>query len=185
MNHVTFADISVEARTQVILEAAEESAWAIESTDKKIERLRVLLTQQKAALGHGKWLPWVRETFGDSDAAIWKVQRWMRGKSNNAPAHYLDLPENEDTQPIVPRAERKTGRVSVTEPGQTVFQANAEHPLMNCERCGKFRGHGHKCDDDPNPAPTTNTKHSPATTKAKEADRDAPPVITPVIIEEP
>jgi hypothetical protein len=174
MSQITFADISVEARTEVILEAAEESAWAIESTDKKIERLKELLTQQKAALGYGKWLPWVRETFGDSDAAIWKVQRWMRGRSNNAPAHYLDLPENGTEQPIVPRAERKTGRVEVQEAGQTVVQADhsVDVSKMVDENAVKAE-------------PKTNTKHTPATTKAKEADRPAPMTITPVIIEEP
>jgi hypothetical protein len=71
---------------------------------------------------------------------------------------------------IVPRAERKTGRVEVQEVGQTVVQAEEVNPTK---------------DDDPNPAPKTNTKHTSATAKAKEADRPAPMTITPVIIEEP
>jgi hypothetical protein len=91
---LSFSELSLEARTEAIKEAAEESAWAIEKTEEKIARLAELLKQQKAALGHGKWLPWVRETFGDTDAAVWKVQRWLRaGRSNNAPAHYLELGE--------------------------------------------------------------------------------------------
>jgi hypothetical protein len=172
MTEVTFVNLTVEARTEVIKEAAEESAWAIESTDKKLARLAELLKQQKGALGHGKWLPWIRETFGDSDSAIWKVQRWMRGKSNNAPAHYLDLGEDQPDvveSAIVPRAERKTGRVEVEKVGQPIVQADPPKPEK---------------DDDPNPAQKTNTKHSPATAKAKEADRPAPMVVTPVIVEE-
>jgi hypothetical protein len=175
MSELTFAGLSIEARTEVILEAAEESAWAIESTDKKIARLAELLKQQKAALGHGKWLPWIRETFGDSDAAIWKVQRWMRGKSNNAPAHYLDLGEDQPDvaeSAIVPRAERKTGRVKIEKP-----------PVMSTDE-DPHAHHESDADDDPNPAPKTNTKHSPATAKAKEADRPAPQVVTPVFVEE-
>jgi hypothetical protein len=173
MTEVTFVNLTVEARTEVIKEAAEESAWAIESTDKKLARLAELLKQQKGALGHGKWLPWIRETFGDSDSAIWKVQRWMRGKSNNAPAHYLDLGEDQPDvaeSAIVPRAERKTGRVEVEKVGQPIVQADPPKPEK---------------DDDPNPAPKTNTKHSPVTAKAKEADRPAPQIVTPVIVEEP
>jgi hypothetical protein len=176
MTEVTFANLTVEARTEVIREAAEESAWAIESTDKKLARLAELLKQQKAALGHGKWLPWIRETFGDSDSAIWKVQRWMRGKSNNAPAHYLDLGEDQSDvaeSAIVPRAERKTGRVKIEKP-----------PVMSTDE-DPHADHEVDADEDPNPAPKTNTKHSAATAKAKEADRPSPQVVTPVIVEQP
>jgi len=176
MSELTFAGLSIEARTEVILEAAEESAWAIESTDKKIARLAELLKQQKAALGHGKWLPWIRETFGDSDAAVWKVQRWMRGKSNNAPAHYLDLGEDQPDvaeSAIVPRAKRKTGRVKIEKP-----------PVMSTDE-DPHAHHEADADDDPSPAPKTNTKHWPATAKAKEADRPAPQVVTPVFVSEP
>lgn len=169
MAEITFADLSVEARTEVILEAAEESAWAIESTDKKIARLAELLKQQKAALGHGNWLPWVKATFGDSDAAVWKVQRWMRGRSNNAPAHYLELDDEEEPQekpdPVVtPRTERKTGRVEVVKP--------EVKPVSKTDEL------------DENAVPPeskTNTKHSKSTAKAKEADRPVPVIITPEI----
>lgn len=167
---VTFASLSVEARTEVIKEAAEESAWAIESTDKKIARLADLLKQQKTALGHGKWIPWIKETFGDNDAAVWKVQRWMRGRANNAPAHYLELGDEPESSPVVvPRSERKTGRVEVVksevdEPGQQSVQPD-ENAVPE--------------------EPKTNTKHSKETAKAKEADRPAPMKVTPEIIDEP
>ena len=169
MAEITFADLSVEARTEVILEAAEESAWAIESTDKKIARLAELLKQQKAALGHGNWLPWVKGTFGDSDAAVWKVQRWMRGRSNNAPAHYLELDDEDEPQgkpaPVVtPRSERKVGRVEVVKP--------AFEPVSKTDELDE---------NAVPPEPKTNTKHSKATAKAKEADRPAPVIITPEI----
>ena len=172
MAEITFADLSVEARTEVILEAAEESAWAIESTDKKIARLAELLKQQKAALGHGNWLPWVKGTFGDSDAAVWKVQRWMRGRSNNAPAHYLELDDEDEPQgkpaPVVtPRSERKVGRVEVVKP--------AFEPVSKTDELDE---------NAVPPEPKTNTKHSKATAKAKEADRPAPAMVTPEIVDE-
>jgi hypothetical protein len=78
---------------------------------------------------------------------------------------------------IVPRAERKTGRVEVEKVGQTVVQAESNSSATLTSSPEK--------DDDPNPAPKTNTKHSAATAKAREADRPSPQVVTPVIVDEP
>jgi hypothetical protein len=85
----------------------------------------------------------------------------------------LDLGEDQSDvveSAIVPRAERKTGRVEVEKVGQPIVQADPPKPEK---------------DDDPNSAPKTNTKHSEATAKAKEADRPAPVVVTPVIVDDP
>lgn len=94
-----------------------------------------------------------------------------------------DQRADESDVEVVPRAERKTGRVEVQEVGQTVVQADSSDMAM-VPSGGDYQPYCQK-DDDPNPAPKTNTKHSPATAKAKEADRPAPVTITPVIIDEP
>jgi hypothetical protein len=85
-----------------------------------------------------------------------------------------DQRADESDVDVVPRAERKTGRVEVAEVGQTVVQADhsVDVSKMVDENAVKAE-------------PKTNTKHTPATAKAKEADRPAPMTITPVIIEEP
>jgi hypothetical protein len=100
----------------------------------------------------------------------------MRGKSNNAPAHYLDLGEDQPDvaeSAIVPRSERKTGRVAVEKPGQTAVQP--DHPADASKMVDE---------NAVPPAPKTNTHHSPATAKAKEADRAVPMAVTPVFVEE-
>lgn len=169
MGQITFAELSVEARTEVIKEAVESTAWSLEKSEKELEFLRLRLEEQKAALGHGKWLPWIKETFGDDDGAIRKIQRFLK-KPNTTLLTYL--PEGEEP-PIVPRAERKTGRVEVAEVGQTVVQSDhsADVNKMVDENAV-------------NAEPKTNTKHTPATAKATEADRPAPQIVTPVIVEE-
>ena len=86
----------------------------------------------------------------------------------------LDSLQQELEPEIVPRAERKAGRVEVAEVGQTVVQADhsADVSKMVDENAVQAE-------------PKTNTKHSPATAKAKEADRPVPMKVTPVIVEEP
>jgi hypothetical protein len=88
-----------------------------------------------------------------------------------------DQQEDMAESAIVPRVERKTGRVEVSEVGQAVGQAESNSSATLTSSPEK--------DDDPNPASKTNTHHSPATAKAKEADRAVPMAVTPVIVEEP
>jgi hypothetical protein len=166
MSELTFASLTIEARTEVIKEAMESTAWALEKSEKELEFLRLRLEEQKAALGHGNWLPWIKETFGGDDSAVRKIQRFLQ-KPNTTVLTYLP---DDSKPPIVPRAERKTGRVEVHKVGQTVVQADPANQAK---------------DDDPNPAPKTNTLHKPATAKAKEADRPVPAVVTPEIVDEP
>jgi hypothetical protein len=89
-------------------------------------------------------------------------------------AQKVALLESGEQPQIVPRAERKTGRVEVEKVGQTVVQTDhsVEANKMVDENAVKAE-------------PKTNTKHTPATAKANEADRPAPMKVTPVIVDEP
>lgn len=161
-NKLAFSELSVESRTEAIKEAAEESAWAIEKTEEKIARLADLLKQQKAALGHGKWLPWVRETFGDTDAAVWRVQSWLRaGRSNNCKINYLEVGECGDSYSAktATRSERISDRVEVVE--STVVP-----------------------DNDPSPDPPSQRKTAKGSEKASEDKKPRTRPIIPEIVED-
>jgi hypothetical protein len=129
---------------------------------------------------HGEWLGWLGKNWNYSQqtasnyiqiANYQHAGNLTDAKSIREALRMMSDEKQEVVESaIVPRAERKTGRVEVQEAGQTVVQAEEVKPTK---------------DDDPNPAPKTNTKHTPATAKAKEVDRPAPMTITPVIIEEP
>jgi hypothetical protein len=142
------------------------------------------LLDAKEMVPHGEWAFWLSKHWDHSQSLASKYMKIansehvpnLKDAKSMREALSLAMLSDEEDQPdvaesaIVPRAERKTGRVEVAEVGQTVVQAEEPKPEK---------------DDDPNPAPKTNTKHSPATAKAKEADRPAPMKVTPVIIEEP
>jgi len=167
----TLAEMANDAAEQ-----AEKNATL--TVQKAIDAGRYLLAA-KDQCEHGAWLPWLGANWNYKGP---QAHRYMRlANSAHAPnlkdvksireaLRMISEDRAEDDVEIVPRAERKTGRVEVSELRQTVVQAEEVKPTK---------------DDDPNPAPKTNTKHTPATAKAKEADRPAPMTITPVIIEEP
>jgi hypothetical protein len=106
-------------------------------------------------------------TIASNSTRVWNLKD---ARSVREALRMISEDRAEDAPIIVPRVERKAGRVEVQEVGQTVVQAEEVKPEK---------------DDDPNPAPKTNTKHTPATAKAKEEDRPAPMVVTPVIVDEP
>jgi hypothetical protein len=130
---------------------------------------------------HGEWSKWLasnwdytRQTAQTYLTLAVNVKRFTNRTPDSireAMRVIADQPADKAEQTeIVPRAERKTGRVEVEKVGQTVVQADAVKPEK---------------DSDPTPAPKTTTKHSAATAKAREADRPAPQIVTPVIVEEP
>lgn len=169
---VKFEDMSLEAievACQSAFEECESVFRAIESKGKQLEYFGRLLTAAKTKVAHGEWENWLTDTF-QGQLPLRTAQRWMA----TAKAPQMALLNSDESSEIVPRSERKTGRVEVQEPGQQSVQA--DEPAAKPER---------EKDDDPNPAPKTNTKHSAATAKAKEADRNPPAPITPEIIEEP
>jgi hypothetical protein len=171
----TLAEMANDAAEQ-----AEKNATL--TVQKAIDAGRYLLAA-KDQCEHGAWLPWLGANWNYKGP---QAHRYMRlANSAHAPnlkdvksireaLRMISEDRAEDDAEIVPRSERKTGRVEVQEVGQTVVQA--DHSLdvskMVDENAVKAE-------------PKTNTKHTPATTKAKEADRPAPMTITPVIIEEP
>ena len=160
MKSITFGELTIEARTEVIKEAVESTAWSLEKSEKELEFLRARLEEQKKALGHGKWLPWIRETFGQDDAAIQKIQRFLR-KPNTSLLTYLpenDVQQNTETQERIP--DRVTVVESATEVGQPIVQA----------------------DDDPPPNPPTNKKVSAGSKKNSEEDKPKTQSVTPVVV---
>jgi hypothetical protein len=160
MKSITFGELTIEARTEVIKEAVESTAWSLEKSEKELEFLRARLEEQKKALGHGKWLPWIRETFGQDDAAIQKIQRFLR-KPNTSLLTYLPettVQNNTETQERIPN--RVTVVESTSEVGQPSVQA----------------------DDDPPPNPPTNRKVSAVSKKVSESTKTPTAVITPEIV---
>jgi hypothetical protein len=136
------------------------------------------LNVMRERVAHGEWVAWLganfdysRQTASAYMTLASNVKRFTFEPTSIREALRLISEQQSDTaeSPIVPRSERKTGRVEVEKVGQAVVQADKSKPEK---------------DDDPNPAPKTNTKHSAATAKAKEADRPAPQVVTPVIVED-
>lgn len=168
----TLAEMANDAAEQ-----AEKNATL--TVQKAMDAGRYLLAA-KEQCEHGTWAAWIGVNWNYSQES---ARRYMTIASNSTRVWNLKdarsvrealrmISEDraEDAPIIVPRVERKAGRVEVQEVGQTVVQAEEVKPEK---------------DDDPNPAPKTNTKHTPATAKAKEADRPAPMVVTPVIVDEP
>jgi hypothetical protein len=173
----TFDDMTIEAIEVACQSAFEECESVFRAIDSKKNQLEIfgrLLTAAKKKVAHGEWENWLTDTFGGR-LKLRTAQLWM------SKAQKVALLDSDEKPRIVPRAERKTGRVDV----QPVADTADKHPLMNCDKCGQLRGHGHTCDLDPTPAPRTNVLHKPATAKVKEADRPVPAAVTPEFINEP
>lgn len=140
------------------------------------------LNVMKERVAHGEWVAWLganfdysRQTASAYMTLASNVKRFTFEPTSIREALRLISEQQSEAaeSPIVPRSERKTGRVEVQKLGQSVKPDEQE---ANPER---------EKDDDPNPAQKTNTKHSAATAKAKEADRKPPTPITPEIIDDP
>jgi hypothetical protein len=169
---------------ETLAEAANEAGEQVEKHAKSAVSIAITagraLTAAKSQVPHGEWLGWLGKNWNYSQQtasnyiqiANYQHAGNLTDTKSIREALRMMSDEKQDVveSAIVPRAERKTGRVEVQEVGHTVVQAEEVKPTK---------------DDDPSPAPKTNTKHTPATAKAKEADRPAPMTITPVIIEEP
>jgi hypothetical protein len=169
---VQFEEMSLEAievACQSAFEECESVFRAIESKGKQLEIFGRLLTAAKSKVAHGEWENWLTDTFAGR-LKLRTAQLWM------SKAQKVALLESGESEPIVPRSERKTGRVKVDKPVDESRSVPREESVKVDKR---------PVDDDPNPAPKTNTKHSPATAKVKEADRPAPMPVTPVIVGEP
>ncbi len=172
---------------ETLAEMANEKAELVETNAKKTVSDAIdcgrCLTAIKEQIEHGKWAAWLGVNWNYSQSLAVQYMRLSNSQSSanlkdaksiNAALRMISDDQQETDLEIVPRAERKTGRVEVQEVGQTAVQADhsADVSEMVDENAVKAE-------------PKTNTKHSPATAKAKEADRPAPMTITPVIIEEP
>jgi hypothetical protein len=181
---INLSILPLETLAEMANEAAEQAENNAKATVQRAMDAGRFLNAAKEQCQYGTWLAWLGANWNYKHAtasAYMQIANFQHaGNLKDAKSIREALrmigEEKEDQQSdvvesaIVPRAERKTGRVEVEKVGQPIVQADPPKPEK---------------DDDPNPAPTTNTKHTPATAKAKEADRPAPMTITPVIIEEP
>lgn len=180
---IDLSKLELATLAEMANDAAEQAENNAKATVQRAMDAGRFLNAAKEQCEYGTWLPWLGANWNYKHAtasAYMQIANFQHaGNLKDAKSIREALrmigEEKEDQSdvaesPIVPRAERKTGRVEVSEVGHTVVQAEEVKPEK---------------DDDPNPAPKTNTKHTPATAKAKEADRPAPMTITPVIIDEP
>ena len=136
------------------------------------------LLRAKEQVTHGEWLGWQKTNLTYSYrtasrymsiASNWTSMTNLKDANDiNDALRMISERKAEEYPEHVPRAERKTGRVQVTESN------NPESSDSSPER-----------DPDPNPAPRTNTVHKPETAKAREADRPVPAAVTPEIVSEP
>jgi hypothetical protein len=179
---IDLSKLELATLAEMANDAAEQAENNAKATVQRAMDAGRFLNAAKEQCEYGTWLSWLGANWNYKHAtasAYMQIANFQHaGNLKDAKSIREALRmigEEKEDQPdvvesaIVPRAERKTGRVEVAEVGQTVVQAEEVEPEK---------------DDDPNPAPKTNTKHTPATAKAKEADRPAPMTITPVIIEE-
>lgn len=163
----------------------------------------VELNAAKAIVPHGEWSAWLGKHWDYSHSLANKymkianserVTNLTEAKSVRQALAMAAVAESvfEEEQAETPRSKRKLGQVVVSKPApnevsseteQQPAQPDNENILTNCNTRGEFRGHSHECGD-VKPEPKTNTRHTPSTAKAKEAERETPPIITPVIIEE-
>jgi hypothetical protein len=169
---------------ETLAEAANDAGEQVEKHAKSAVSIAITagraLAAAKSQVPHGEWLEWLGKNWNYSQqtasnyiqiANYQHAGNLTDAKSIREALRMMSDEKQEMVESaIVPRAERKTGRVEVEKVGQPIVQADPPKPEK---------------DDDPNPAPKTNTKHTPATAKAKEADKPAPQIVTPVIVEEP
>ena len=180
---IDLSKLELATLAEMANDAAEQAENNAKATVQRAMDAGRFLNAAKEQCEYGTWLPWLGANWNYKHAtasAYMQIANFQHaGNLKDAKSIREALrmigEEKEDQSdvaesPIVPRAERKTGRVEVSEVGHTVVQAEEVKPEK---------------DDDPNPAPKTNTKHTPVTAKASEADRPAPMTITPVIIDEP
>lgn len=143
------------------------------------------LLRAKEQVAHGDWGAWQKQNLNYSQPTAFRymtiasnyssMNNLKDAKDINDALRMISERKAEENPEHVPRSERKTGRVTVeTAP----VMPTDEDPHAHHEAEGP--------DENAVPAePKTNTKHSKATTKAREADRPVPAVVTPEIVDEP
>ena len=141
------------------------------------------LNIMKTRIPHGEWVSWLvvnwdlsRQTAMSYMTLAANVKRFTFEPTSIRDALRLitEQPGESAEDPIVPRANRKNGQVEVTKVGQQFVQPESEDGPDST----------FTPDDDPNPAPKSNTRHSKGTRKAKEAERAVPGIVSPAILME-
>ena len=157
--------ISVEARTEVIKELFSDVAGLIDKSYAKMAKLVEILKQQKEAVGHGNWIPYLKENFG-GDAAVKRVQYYMRkvDESNSRIFNYLE--DGESHPETAPRSERKPAKVVVSIPDDSHEMTDDEKELEH-HQAVSFPEQPEP-DDDPTPDPPSNRKTAKGSEKVSE-----------------
>lgn len=164
-----------------LAEAANDAGEQVEKHAKSAVSIAITagkaLIAAKSQVPHGEWLGWLGKNWNykQSTAQTYMLIANSQHAGNLADAksirealRMMSDAKQEAEPEIVPRAQRKTGRVEVVKPDDEPGQQSVQP------------------DENAVPAePKTNTKHSKATAKAKEVDRAAPMKVTPEIIDEP
>ena len=184
---IDLSKLELATLAEMANDAAEQAENNAKATVQRAMDAGRFLNAAKEQCEYGTWLPWLGANWNYKHAtasAYMQIANFQHaGNLKDAKSIREALrmigEEKEDQSdvaesPIVPRAERKTGRVEVSEVGQTVVQADHSVDVSKMVDENAVRTE-----------PKTNTKHSQATAKAQEADRPAPMTITPVIIDEP
>lgn len=181
---IDLSKLELETLAKMANDAAEQAEKnATLTVQKAIDAGRYLLAA-KDQCEHGTWAAWLGANWSYSQktaAQYMRISNFTCGlnlkdvKSVNEALRMIAAEEQPEAEsPIVPRAERKTGRVEVQEVGQTVVQADQSIGVSKMVDENAVKAE-----------PKTNTNHSPTTAKASEADRPAPMKVTPVIVEDP
>lgn len=167
---------------ETLAEAANDAGEQVEKHAKSAVSIAITagraLIAAKSQVPHGEWLGWLGKNWNYKQSTAHTYMQIANSqhagnladaKSIREALRMMSDAKQELESEIVPRAERKTGRVEVVKPESDKRGQQSVQPDENAVPA----------------APKTNTKHTPATAKAKEAEREASPIITPVIIGEP
>ncbi len=131
----------------------------------------------------GHWMSWLKQNFDYSHktamtymtlAENLKRFNFEEVTSIRAALRAIAEEKEEPATEVTPRAQRVANRVEVPKPVKSNQSADVNEKVD-----------ARTVDNDPNPAPRTNTLHRAATAKAKEAHRPVPAVVTPEIVDEP
>lgn len=153
---ISFEGMALDALAEMANEAGEQVEKHARTAVKIAITAGKALTAAKAQLAHGEWAKWLAENWNYSQPTASRYMTIANYSSMNS------LEQAEDVNhalriiaedPTTPKRERKSGQVAVRTP---------ENPK---------RSEVEPKDDDPNPAPRSNTRHSEDTRRKREDEK--------------
>lgn len=143
-SEIDFSGCEIEPLTEMTVEALQNLAHACEKTADWKDRVRRMLAALKPKVGHGNWQAYCREHFAHL-GSVRTLQLYMKPESSKDELKAI-CDQSELSAKSANVAHLKTGQVNVIDP-----------------RAEK--------DEDPNPAPRSNTKHSDDTRPKREDEK--------------